>query len=124
MKIHLRDGLPFVTVTLIQQGRQLTLQHVLLDTGSAGSFFSADELLKINVRLELNDPLRRVRGVGGAEFVFIKSIESLAVGKLRVDHLAVEVGALNYGFAIEGILGMDFLLQAKAKINLAKLTLT
>ena len=87
MKIHLRDGLPFVTVTLIQQGRQLTLQHVLLDTGSAGSLFSADELLKINVRLELNDPLRRVRGVGGAEFVFIKSIESLAVGKLRVDHL-------------------------------------
>ena len=48
MKIHLRDGLPFVTVTLIQQGRQLTLQHVLLDTGSAGSLFSADELLKIN----------------------------------------------------------------------------
>jgi hypothetical protein len=97
MKIHLRDGLPFVTVTLTQQGQSLTLQHVLLDTGSAGSLFSADELLKINVRLELNDQLRRIRGVGGTEFVFVKFIDSLVVGKLRVDHLPVEVGALDYG---------------------------
>jgi hypothetical protein len=124
MKIHLRDGLPLVTVALNHQGRQWVLQHVLLDTGSAGSLFSADELLKINICLEPQDSLRRIRGVGGSEFVFVKTIDSLTVGKLRVEHLPVEVGALDYGFAIEGILGMDFLLQAKAKINLAKLTLT
>jgi hypothetical protein len=124
MKIHLRDNLPFVRVILNHQGQQLVLQHILLDTGSAGSLFSADELLKINVCLEPQDSLRQIRGVGGSEFVFVKTIDSLTVGKLHVEHLSVEVGALDYGFAIEGILGMNFLLQAKATINLAKLTLT
>jgi len=36
----------------------------------------------------------------------------------------VEVGALDYGFTLQGILGLDFLLQAKAIINLDALTLT
>ena len=124
MKIELRDGLPFVAATLLHQGQSLTLPHVLVDTGSAGSLFSAEELLKINIRLEPNDVLRRIRGVGGAEFVFVKFIDRLSVGQLRVNHFAVEVGAMDYGIAMTGILGMDFLLQAKARINLNKLTLT
>ena len=59
----LRDELPFVAVTLLQQGQSLTLTHVLVDTGSAGSLF------------------------------------------------------MDYGIAMTGILGMDFLLQAKARIH-------
>lgn len=124
MKIQLRDGLPFMTVTLIHQGQSLTLPDVLVDTGSASSLFSAEEMLKINLRLEPNDVLRRIRGIGGSEFVFVKSLDSLAVGRLHVDHFTVEVGAMDYGIAMTGILGMDFLLQAKVRINLNKLTLT
>ncbi|MDZ7620943.1 MAG: hypothetical protein U5O69_00345 [Candidatus Competibacteraceae bacterium] len=37
MKIHLRDGLPFIEVTLHHQGHQILLPQVLLDTGSAGT---------------------------------------------------------------------------------------
>lgn len=124
MNIHLQDGLPFVEVTLDHQGHRLVLSRVLLDTGSAGSLLAADELLKINVSLEPHDPLRRIRGVGGSEFVFVKTLDHLSVGSLRAATFAVEVGALDYGFTLQGILGMDFLLHAKAIINLDALTLT
>jgi hypothetical protein len=124
MNIRLQDGLPFVEVTLDHQGQRLVLSQVLLDTGSAGSLLAADELLKINVSLEPHDPLRRIRGVGGSEFVFVKTLDCLTVGRLHAAAFAVEVGALDYGFPLHGILGMDFLRQAKAIINLDALTLT
>lgn len=124
MNIRLQDGLPFVEVTLEHHGQRLVLSQVLLDTGSAGSLLSADELLKINLSLEPHDLLRRIRGVGGSEFVFVKTLDHLSVGSLHAATLAVEVGALDYEFPLHGILGMDFLRQAKAIINLDALTLT
>ena len=123
MNIRLQDGLPWIEVTLEHRGQCLVLPDVLLDTGSAGSVLSADQLLTINVSLEPLDPLRRIRGVGGSEFVFVKTLDRLTVGRLSVAAFAVEVGALDYGFSIDGILGMDFLRQAKALINLDALTL-
>ncbi len=74
--------------------------------------------------LEPHDSIRRIYGVGGAEFVFVKRLDRLAVGKLQLDHVLIEAGAMEYGRPLEGMLGMDFLLQAGAKINLAKLTLS
>ena len=42
MNIQVRDGLPYVTVTLLYGGQQLDLANVLLDTGSAGTLLAAD----------------------------------------------------------------------------------
>ena len=42
MRIQVRDGLPYVTVTLQYRGQQMDLANVLLDTGSAGTLLAAD----------------------------------------------------------------------------------
>ncbi len=82
MKIILRNGLPQVSAVLIHQERQLLLEHVLLDTGSAGTLVSTDKLLDIGVGYEAHDIVHRVRGVGGSEFVFGKRVDRLAVDQL------------------------------------------
>ncbi len=123
MKIRVRDGLPFIDLHVTHRGQRLALPWVLLDTGSAGTVLAADELLTIDVCLEPDDPLRRIRGVGGSEFVFMKTLDELRVGALHAVHFAVEVGALDYGFSLQGILGMDFLRQINATIDLKTLTL-
>ncbi len=33
----------------------------------------------------------------------------------------VEIGAMDYGFEMDGIIGLDFLLRAKMKIDLDRL---
>jgi len=38
-----------------------------------------------------------------------------------VTNFAIEVGAMDYGFAIDGIIGTDFLLQVGAVIDLSRL---
>jgi len=121
MRIQVRDGLPSVTVTLLYRGQQLDLANVLLDTGSAGTLFAADQVLAVGLQYEADDLVQRIRGVGGAEFVFIKRIDRLSVGELQVSDFDIEVGAMDYGFAIDGIIGTDFLLQVGAVIDLSRL---
>ena len=121
MRIQVRDGLPYVTVTLLYRGQPLDLANVLVDTGSAGTLLAADQVLAVGLQYEANDMVQRIRGVGGAEFVFIKRIDRLSVGELQVSDFDIEVGAMDYGFAIDGILGTDFLLQVGAVIDLSRL---
>ena len=43
------------------------------------------------------------------------------MGTFTIKQLEIEIGGMDYGFNIQGILGMDFLISAGAKIDLKKL---
>lgn len=121
MKIRVREGLPFVTVTLVYQGKKLDIKEVLIDTGSAGSIFSADKVASIGLVAEPYDSIHQIRGVGGFEFVFVRRIDSLVMDDLEVKDFEVEIGVMDYGFEIEGIIGMDFLTRGGVIIDIAQL---
>ena len=72
---------------------------------------------------ESNDFVHRIRGFGGAEFVFGKQIDVLTVGELEVHDLQVEIGAMEYGLDLDGIIGIDFLVKTNAVIDLAQMEL-
>lgn len=42
MKITVKNGLPFIHITVFFRGRALKLDNVLLDSGSAGTIFNAN----------------------------------------------------------------------------------
>ncbi len=121
MRIRLEHGLAYVEALLSFRARSLHLVDIILDTGSAGTIFSADRLLEIGIAPEPLDALRRIRGVGGTEFVFTKRLDLLAIGELEISDFEVEVGAMDYGFPADGILGLDFLVRAGALIDLREL---
>jgi hypothetical protein len=119
--IRLEDRLPFITVTLSQGDKEVVLERVLLDTGSAATLFSTDEVEKLGIVPEPADSLRRVVGVGGSEFVLAKRIERLALGEVEMRDFPIQVGAMDYGFPIDGLLGTDFFVKAALVLDLGKL---
>jgi len=123
MKIRIQSGLPFVTVTIAHRGRAITLENVVLDTGSAGSVFQTDRMTEIGIFPEPNDDIIQVEGIGGVEFVYTRQIEGVMAGELHVNDFVIEIGAMAYGFVFDGILGFDFLQQAQAIIDLSTLEL-
>ena len=123
MRIRLEQGLAFVEAVLTFRGRPFRLPNVVLDTGSGGTIFSADRLFDIGISPEPLDTLRRIRGVGGVEFVFTRVIDELVAGDLVVTQFKIEVGAMDYGFDAEGILGLDFLVASGATIDFRRLDL-
>ena len=97
------------------------LSKVLLDTGSAATLLNIEHALGLDLDCLPTDPLRRICGVGGAEFVFEKRIAKITLGEMRCMDFAIQIGDMDYGFPLDGIIGMDFLTQVGAQVDLANL---
>ena len=121
MQLTLKYSLPFVTATLVYRRTEIEVPHVLVDTGSARTMFAADVVAQVRLIPEPEDMLLTVRGVGGAEVVFTRVVDRIQVGPQAVEQFEVEVGGMDYGFEINGILGMDFLTRTGANIDLHQL---
>ncbi len=119
--IKINNYLPYVKLKIIHDDKELILNNVLVDTGSAKSIFKESLVEKINIKPEPEDILGSIRGVGGIEFVYIKQIDSLYLDDICVRNFKVDIGEMDYGFEIDGILGMDFLLEINAIIDLNNL---
>jgi hypothetical protein len=121
--IRLQNGLPFISARIAFQGNHLTLENVLLDTGSAGTIFSADRVGEIGIFIEPGDDISMVTGIGGHEYVFHKTIDSLIFGTVKTGLFEIEVGAMEYGQKMDGIVGLDVLMRLKAIIDFSRLEL-
>lgn len=123
MQLTLLDGLVLTSVTVTYGDRGLTLADVIVDTGSASTMLAADAVQQIGIEPAPSDILYTIRGVGGVEVVFSRRVARLQVGPAEIEGFEIEVGGMDYGFAVDGILGMDFLLSAGAVIDLETLQL-
>jgi hypothetical protein len=121
--ITVAHRLPFVAVTLHANQQTLHLSRVLLDTGSAGTVFKTEDLEKIGVIFEDHDRIRYMTGIGGSELVVEKQIAKIEVGELVANPFLIQLGDLNYGLAMDGILGVDFLFQTGARIDFQKMVI-
>lgn len=124
VKLDLKYGLPFCTVNISYNGKCMSINNILLDTGSGGSVFKMDVVEEIGITIEDDDIIEAISGVGGSEFVYKKDVDSIALGDLKLNNFKIEVGVMDYGFEINGILGMDFMKKVGAIINLDEMKVT
>lgn len=117
MKLIVEYGLPFVSVTIQFRGKKLTLDKVLLDTGSAGTIFKADIVEAIGVIPESEDIVDSIHGVGGIEYVYTKTFDAICFEAVCINHFQVEIGSMDYGMEIDGIIGFDFIRTAGLVID-------
>jgi len=118
MQLTLINNLPFTTITVTYKGVEVTVDNILIDTGSATTILAVDTVAALNIIPEPQDTLHLIRGVGGTEVVFSRRLDTLKLGEHSINDIEVEIGGMDYGFAINGILGMDFMIRTSAIINL------
>ncbi len=121
MRIRVEDDLPFVSAVLEFNEHTVQLDHLLLDTGSAGTFLAIDQVDSLDILPEPDDAIYQIVGVGGSEYVFSKRVDALIVGDLEVHNFSIEFGAMRYGIQLDGIVGLDFLRLTGAFIDLARM---
>lgn len=117
------SDLPFIEIVVYYKNQSIKLSRVLIDTGSSSTILKLDIVEEIGLTVELEDVLGTISGVGGSEFVFFKTVDAIEVNGFKIENLQVDIGTMNYGINIDGIIGMDFLLKAKGIIDLNDLIL-
>ena len=123
MQLILIDNLPFSTITITYKGVTATIDKILVDTGSATTILAVDVVASLDIIPEPGDTLHLIRGVGGTEVVFRRRLDSLKLGEHGINDIEVEIGGMDYGFTINGILGMDFMMHVGAIINLKTMSI-
>ena len=124
MQLTLKDDLPFTKITVAYQGTSIEIANVLVDTGSATTVLSTDAVNPINIKPLPDDIIHFIRGVGGKESVFNRRVDFIQVGEHRQNNFDIDVTGLDYGFEINGILGMDFLRLAGSVIDLNEMNIS
>ena len=123
MRIEISNGLPFISLKIVYKDKEIVLSRVLLDTGSYSTIISSDKLHEIGLIYEPEDKIRQIRGVGGTEFVFTKELDVLKVDEQVISDFPIEAGSLDYGFELDGILGMDYFIKLRVIIDLDRMQL-
>lgn len=125
IKIKEIVGLPFVDSIVTFRGMSIRLENVLIDTGSAGTLFNVNKLEAIGVKPEANDVTQTIQGVGGLEFVYTKTIDQITISdEITINNFQIELGSMDYGLEIDGIIGYDLMKALGLVINLKNLNLS
>lgn len=123
MNLKIKSNLPFISATISYQGLSVDISNILIDTGSSSTIFAADMVEQIGIMLNDDDVPVAIKGVGGVELVYMRCLDYIKVGKSIISDFYVEIGGMNYGFELNGIIGMDFLLKTNAIIDLQQMRL-
>lgn len=123
INFELRNRLPFISIAVIHCGHEFEIINVLVDTGSAATIFSSDYVRKFGIDSEPDDKIRKIVGVGGYEYVIEKRIDTLIIDNIHINDSIVQLGNMDYGFGINGIIGGDLLIRTKTIIDYEKCTM-
>ena len=121
--IGIHGGLPFVTLDVSQGGATVTLQNRLLATGCSRTIFATDSVSGVGVVPDADAGLRRMVGSDGVERVVEAQADAVIMDGIRVENITVQLGTLDYGVAMDGIVGLDLLRATRATIDLDMLEL-
>ncbi|MBE1553913.1 hypothetical protein [Sporosarcina limicola] len=85
---------------------------------------SLNSLEEINIRPEANDVTHTIYGIGGTEFVYSKHIDQIYLTRdISISNFLVELGSMDYGLEIDGIIGYDFMKEIGVVIDLHKMNM-
>jgi hypothetical protein len=122
MKIEFRDGLLFTSLEIKYKGRSKIIDNIVIDTGAAGSIISPDAVDDIGIYAEIGDRLIEYYGIGGSTHnAFIKNIDEIKLEDKSIENTYMDFGIIDTKGEINGLLGLDILIEIGAIIDLKNL---
>ncbi len=125
MKLQLQYGLPIVSLTVAQYDKSIVLHNVLFDTGCAATVFDTDALAAIGIHIDfINGRAKRMYGVGGtSEICYEQQIPDFHIEHIALSDFPIQLGSIQEPYGFDGIVGIDFKMRAKCKVNFETMTI-
>lgn len=121
MRITFSEGLLFTSVKVFYQGKKTTVENVVIDTGAARTVISPDAVADIGIKYGLGDRIVGAYGIGGQQYAFEKRVEGVRFGSFSVGPRNLDFGLIDQEGKINGLLGLDLLMEVGVVIDLKNL---
>jgi predicted aspartyl protease len=103
-------------------GRMKVIKNIVIDTGASHTLISQDEVDDIGIKVTLEDDIITSYGIGGKEHAFVKVVQLVELGDYVLRDIQLDFTSFKY-HNINGLLGLDILMNGKFNIDLDKLEL-
>lgn len=118
-----KKGLLYATVELEYENKIVAVNDVIIDTGASHTIILTDYLEYLDIPLFDDDELVKSSGYGGVQFSAIrKKIKKVSVGDISIDDMKIDFGLIDPYERVNGLIGLDFLLNAGVIIDLSNLS--
>lgn len=122
MKIDYKDGLLFTSIEVTYNGKSKIIDNIVVDTGAENCLISQEEVDDIGIRISRDDEIVTSYGIGGTEHAFVKIVDEIKIGEIQINDFSIDFTVFPYE-DINGLLGLDALIEGGFIINLNTLTI-
>lgn len=123
-RLKIKDGLLYTSLKLSLQGKAIVINDVIIDTGSFHTILSTNYIDQMEMELTDEDELVKASGYGGAvSYSIRKKIDRIECEDIVLENVKVDFGEIDPNDRINGLLGLDFLMNAGIIIDLVDLTM-
>src|SRR6056297_1462134 len=112
------NGLPVVSLTLDYQGRNVTVDNIILDTGAAESLIDWEAVKELQIESDDDDIIVPMAGIGGRDYALRKRIDGLQFSSYCVQSPYLDFGNMDEHPGVNGLLGFDILSDGRFVIDL------
>ncbi len=123
MKIKFNNRLLYTALEITYNGKAKIIEDVIIDTGAAHSIISPDVVEDLGIVDSLEDDLITMYGIGGAQYAYRKKIDSVSFGSCTVEGYKMDFGYIDENGIINGLLGLDLLMEMGLVLDLKKLNI-
>ncbi len=124
MNLEYINGLIFASISISYKERTKVIKNVVIDTGASESIISPDIVDDIGIYAEAEDRIISYYGVGGSlHNAFVKQIEEIKIGDYKLRDIKMDFGLIDTKGKINGLIGLDILIESGAIIDLKNLTI-
>ncbi len=122
MRIEYSDGFLLASLTITYRGQSKIIERMAIDTGVAHTIIVSDVVDNIGIAFKIGDPINRSFGVGGTDYAFEKTVDSLEFGGVRMTSKPLDFGHVDWD--INGLIGLDILIPGRFVIDFDYMEIT
>lgn len=122
MRIEYSDGLLLASLKITYGDQSKIIDRMAIDTGAAHTIIVSDAVDDIGISFKIGDPINRSFGVGGTDYAFEKTVDSLEFGGVHMTNKQLDFGQIDWD--INGLIGLDILIPGRFVIDLDNMEIT
>ncbi|MCK5524219.1 MAG: hypothetical protein KAI83_13895 [Thiomargarita sp.] len=109
MKFERKQGLIWVPIEVIYEGKKIIIPDCIIDTGSSSTMIDID-LVEFDYRKPAI--IKRLFGIGtGKQEVLSQEVDKIIIDQFELEAVQIEFGTIKETLGINGFIGNDILSQ-------------
>lgn len=113
------NGLPIASIPITYHTKTMIMENVLIDTGCANTIFDTDTIEEIGLTIDpTQGKATYMYGVGGrSEVCFQQNVEAIQIDSFPLKNFVIQLGMTTIPYGFNALLGSDFFVAAKLRID-------